>query len=241
MRLNGFCWESSFIFLLCNHTVSKTSYKWRLNLDSKEGKIVGDNHDSEAKDDDMTRQNVIMDILLSTVTNHDGMWKITRKEDQCMLKDISLCQDMYNDHQTGDKKEVVIENSNIDEDILYFGEPVNFSQYDHLVGIKEQSWHLHGPERIKKSKQEKPQSVKVYISAALTLWRKGDIQESIECFRCGLAVSPNNTNILLNLAEVLYRLQYLDDAIFLTRRSLSLATRPGALLGALQVRRLPEG
>ena len=87
----------------------------------------------------MTRQNVIMDILLSTVTNHDGMWKITRKEDQCMLKDISLCQDIYNDHQTGDKKEVLIENSDIDKDILDCGDPVHFTQYDHLRGIKEQS------------------------------------------------------------------------------------------------------
>ena len=35
-----------------------------------------------------------------------------------------------------------------------------------------------------------------------------------------LAVSPNNAEILLNLARVLFNLQYLDDAIFLTRRSL---------------------
>jgi tetratricopeptide (TPR) repeat protein len=35
-----------------------------------------------------------------------------------------------------------------------------------------------------------------------------------------LAASPNNADILLNLARVLFNLQYLDDAIFLTRRSL---------------------
>ena len=52
-------------------------------------------------------------------------------------------------------------------------------------------------------------------------WRiKGDTQASIECFRRALAVSPNNAEILLNLARVLFNLQYLDDAIFLTRRSL---------------------
>ena len=39
-------------------------------------------------------------------------------------------------------------------------------------------------------------------------------------FRRALAVSPNNAEILHNLARVLFNLQYLDDAIFLTRRSL---------------------
>ena len=34
------------------------------------------------------------------------------------------------------------------------------------------------------------------------------------------SVSPNNADILLNLARVLFNLQYLDDAIVLTRRSL---------------------
>ncbi len=48
----------------------------------------------------------------------------------------------------------------------------------------------------------------------------GDTRKSIECFRRALAVSPNNADILLNLARVLFNLQYLDDAIFLTRRSL---------------------
>ena len=52
-------------------------------------------------------------------------------------------------------------------------------------------------------------------------WRiRGDTQKSIECFRRALAVSPNNADILLNLGRVLFNLNYLDDAIFLTRRSL---------------------
>lgn len=52
-------------------------------------------------------------------------------------------------------------------------------------------------------------------------WRiKGDSQKAIECFRRALAVSPHNSEVLLNLARVLFSLQYLDDAIYLTRRSL---------------------
>lgn len=52
-------------------------------------------------------------------------------------------------------------------------------------------------------------------------WRiKGDAYRAIECFRRALAVSPHNAEVLLNLARVLFALQYLDDAIYLTRRSL---------------------
>ena len=35
------------------------------------------------------------------------------------------------------------------------------------------------------------------------------LQASIECFRRALSVSPNNAEILLNLARVLFNLQYL--------------------------------
>ncbi|ENN76143.1 hypothetical protein YQE_07316, partial [Dendroctonus ponderosae] len=43
------------------------------------------------------------------------------------------------------------------------------------------------------------------------------------CFNWGfaaLSVAPHHPEVLLSLAKVLFRLQYLDDAIFLTRRSL---------------------
>ena len=74
--------------------------------------------------------------------------------------------------------------------------------------------------KLKKSKRDKPKSVDLYNQIG-NFWRiKGDTHKSIECFRRALAVSPNNAEILLNLARVLFNLQYLDDAIFLTRRSL---------------------
>ena len=54
-------------------------------------------------------------------------------------------------------------------------------------------------------------------------WRiKGNTQLSIECFRTALSISPNNPDVLLNLARVLFNLQYLDDAIHLTRKSLEM-------------------
>ncbi|CAB3378764.1 Hypothetical predicted protein [Cloeon dipterum] len=133
------------------------------------------------------------------------------------------------------------------EEQLDCGKPVNHTYYDHLVGIANRHTHPNVPEpqtslifyqksgkgtkrndfdiaavekRLLKAKREKPKSVQLYNQIG-NFWRvKGDTQKSIECFRRALAVSPNNAEVLLNLARVLFNLQYLDDAISLTRRSL---------------------
>lgn len=168
-------------------------------------------------------------------------------------------------------------NDLIKEDVLDCGKTVNFTYYDHLVGIQNRANHIHIPEpevalsfqngknghfgggsssqkshksstgdgskngssgltrktgaasdvnidaiekRLKRAKREKPKSVELYNQIG-NFWRiRGDTQKSIECFRRALAVSPNNADILLNLGRVLFNLNYLDDAIFLTRRSL---------------------
>lgn len=130
------------------------------------------------------------------------------------------------------------------EDHLDCGKPVNFTYYDNLVGVANRNNHPHAPEpqvalvfkkkqsknieldvnalerKLKKAKREKPKSVQLYNQLG-NFWRiKGDARRSIECFRRALAVSPHNAEVLLNLARVLFNLQYLDDAIYLTRRSL---------------------
>lgn len=67
---------------------------------------------------------------------------------------------------------------------------------------------------------QKPKSPQVYNQIG-NFWRiKGDTQKSVECFRKALSLSPNNSDVLLNLARVLFNLQYLDDAFELTHRSL---------------------
>ncbi|XP_043264851.1 uncharacterized protein LOC122404710 isoform X2 [Colletes gigas] len=76
--------------------------------------------------------------------------------------------------------------------------------------------------RLIKAKREKPKSVQLYNQIG-NFWRiKGDARRSIECFRRALAVSPQNAEVLLNLARVLLVQQYLDDATYLARRSLEL-------------------
>ncbi|XP_043208521.1 tetratricopeptide repeat protein 17-like [Amphibalanus amphitrite] len=126
------------------------------------------------------------------------------------------------------------------------GKSVNFTHYDHLVGVSNRQRHpALVPEphaglvfrrrgdrasdtidldvlekKLRRSKREKPKSLQLYNQIG-NFWRvKGDASKAIECFRRSLAVSPNNAEVLLNLARVLFNLQYLDDAIFLTRRSL---------------------
>lgn len=133
-------------------------------------------------------------------------------------------------------------------EILDCGKPVNFTYVDDLIGVAERFNHKIIPEpevaylflkkksgglkslknfdidalerRLKRAKREKPKSVQLYNQIG-NFWRiKGDARQSIECFRRALAVSPADAEVLLNLARVLFNLQYLDDAIHLTRRSL---------------------
>ncbi|XP_063704656.1 uncharacterized protein LOC134834059 [Culicoides brevitarsis] len=136
------------------------------------------------------------------------------------------------------------ETSSIDSEVLDCGKPVNFTYYDDLIGVAQRFTHPIVPEpevsyiffntkkdtksfdidalerRLKKAKREKPKSVQLYNKIG-NFWRiKGDVRQSIECFRRALAVSPTNAEVLLNLARVLFNLQFLDDAIYLTRRSL---------------------
>jgi len=67
---------------------------------------------------------------------------------------------------------------------------------------------------------QKPKSSQVYNQIG-NYWRiKGDTTRSVECFRKSLFLAPNNSDALLNLARVLFNLQYLDDAYELTRASL---------------------
>ncbi|KOC60195.1 Tetratricopeptide repeat protein 17 [Habropoda laboriosa] len=130
--------------------------------------------------------------------------------------------------------------------ILDCGKSVNFTYYDNLLGVENRDKHPLAPEpnvalmfkknggktmdvdidllekRLIKAKREKPKSVQLYNQIG-NFWRiKGDAQRSIECFRRALAVSPHNAEVLLNLARVLLVQQYLDDATYLTRRSLEL-------------------
>jgi uncharacterized protein YpmB len=224
---------------------------------------TSESSDHQKSDD----QETVLDILLSTVTTPDGSWKKTslsgtshhgycstcdRNNRGLLIKDhhspggsslSKMIRQRISSGFTGE--EFVFDFTEIDEK-LDCGKSVNFTYYDHLVGIQNRHRHpklpqpevalnfktkksskhysevnMDGIEKILKIlKLDKPKSVELYNQQA-NYWRvKGDNFRAIECFRRALAVSPNNAEILLNMARVLFHLQFLDDAIFLTRRSL---------------------
>lgn len=208
-----------------NSRSSTGSNHWRLN--HEEGKVVpADENDEKRTDDEL------MGILTLKVVE-DGEWRVEnmKKKDE----NPSDTSENSIDNKTKDKT---------DKKLLTCGKPVNYTQYDHLRGITNRNEHRHIPEpevalifkkkgnknsevdlneledRLWKMKKEKPKTGNLYNQIG-NLWRiKGNTQFSIECFRKALSISPNNAEVLLNLARVLFNLQYLDDAIFLTRRSL---------------------
>lgn len=58
-------------------------------------------------------------------------------------------------------------------------------------------------------------------------WRiRGNTRLAIQCFRKALSLSPNNSDVLLNLGRVLMNLKYDDDALVLTMQSLRML-QPG--------------
>ena len=238
---------------LMSQTESETSYTWK--LDAGIGKIMPDTVFNKAED---KNQELMLDILMSTVANPEGVWKKTASVSYCSNcgagppKSSMLGRNnrglKESDQDSLDSDSGLILNDQAKDEELDCGKPVNFTYYDHLVGIQTRASHPNIPEpevastfrslvgskstktatldidlierKLKKFKRDKPKSVDLYNQIG-NFWRiKGDTYKSIECFRRALAVSPNNADILLNLARVLFNLQYLDDAIFLTRRSL---------------------
>ncbi|XP_058444888.1 uncharacterized protein LOC131426285 [Malaya genurostris] len=131
-------------------------------------------------------------------------------------------------------------------DLLTCGKPVNFTHYDDLVGVAQRYEHNPAPEpevaylflkrkagqslehfnidalerRLRRAMKEQPHTIYLWNQIG-NFWRiKGNAGHAIECFRRALSISPTNADTLLNLARVLFNLQYLDDAISLTKRSL---------------------
>ncbi|RZB40934.1 tetratricopeptide repeat protein 17-like [Asbolus verrucosus] len=195
----------------------------------------------------ITEDDPVFNIITSTV--HLGQsWVKERVEYYCTS--CHTVRNIKTERTLNGTTNVVVKNLGMKldaEEVLDCGKPVNFTYYDNLVGVLNRNKHPNVPEpqaaliftkkaknknnlqdfdvdalerRLKKAKREKPKSVQLYNQIG-NFWRiKGDAEKAIECFRRALAVSPHNAEVLLNLARVLFTLQYLDDAIYLTRRSL---------------------
>lgn len=73
---------------------------------------------------------------------------------------------------------------------------------------------------LKISKNNSPWNAKLFNQIGNFLRIKGDVAKAIDCFRAAIIMEPTNADVLNDLARVLFTLQYLDDAVFLLRRSL---------------------
>ncbi|XP_037076006.1 uncharacterized protein LOC119097080 isoform X1 [Pollicipes pollicipes] len=229
--------------------IKTTGVFWR--LDPLEDKVIsiGSSQTAEHNISSSTsaipfEQDIIFEALLST-NMKDGIWTKHQTLSFCTgnaalangCVDIRFNMPSESNQITSRNESAAAE----PEEPLDCGKSVNFTHYDHLVGVSSRRHHPHVPEphaslvfrrrgesvdldllerKLRRSKREKPKSLQLYNQIG-NFWRiKGDASKAIECYRRSLAVSPNNAEVLLSLARVLFNLQYLDDAIFLTRRSL---------------------
>ncbi|CAH3894523.1 uncharacterized protein LOC123708803 [Pieris brassicae] len=226
-------------------TNSRTSNIWK--LDAEQGQIIDGT--SVSQDDSekakMTEEDVVFNIITSTVY-YGNTW--TKHSFDMFCTDCQMYEQQRSASDNNEEINQPDTNTGeLEDEYLDCGKAVNFTYYDNLVGVARRHRHPNVPEpqialiftrkktykngiteldintlekRLKKAKREKPKSVQLYNQIG-NFWRiKGDTRLSIECFRRALAVSPYNAEVLLNLGRVLFTLQYLDDAIYLTRRSL---------------------
>lgn len=128
---------------------------------------------------------------------------------------------------------------------LTCGKPANFTIYDELIGISQRfanppiiipdidavehfiretddptEFFEQELEITLKLLQSEQNSLHIYGTIGNFFRIKGDTKEAIECFRKVLAENPNDPDVLFNLAEVLEKMQFMDDAIYLIKRSI---------------------
>ncbi|XP_056638693.1 uncharacterized protein LOC130446445 [Diorhabda sublineata] len=227
---------------------SKTTTLWKLNLDKtkiiKVTKFQSVYSANDISKTDFVAEDPLFDIITST--EHYGESWVKQPVQY-------YCRDCQKNKRNATSASNSSENTGLSDEILDCGKPVNFTYFDNLVGVVNRNRHPIVPEpqaifcftknygkykseiedfdidalerKLKKAKREKPKSIQLYNQIG-NFWRiKGDASKAIECFRRALAASPHNAEVLLNLARILFSLQYLDDAIYLTRRSLEVQSQ----------------
>lgn len=231
------------------HTNTRTSTHWKLNAVSGKVEAVPLAAGAADSSWDGPTDH-LMTVLTSRIEMENGEWKLEAEPScfencQRISKSVETNDSVTESPpikvaKATQPKPLLSEKKK--KGFLDCGRPVDSTQYDHLRGISDRQGHAHIPEpevamifrtkngpevdlnhlesQLKKAKKEKPKSPQVYNQIG-NFWRiKGDTQRSIECFRKALSLSPNNSDVLLNLARVLFNLRFHDDAYELTRRSL---------------------
>lgn len=184
----------------------------------------------------MLVQDEILDILTSTKMNSDAKsWRqmYVPEVPQTTLEDDEL--HVLNKCVPG----------KISISPLTCGKPANFTIYDELIGITQRfanppiiipdfdavghflrenddpsEFVEQELEITLKLLQSEQNSLQIFGSIGNFFRLKGDTKEAIECFRKVLAENPNEPEVLFNMAEVLHKMQFMDDAIYLIKRSI---------------------
>lgn len=218
---------------------SKTSTHWKLDAGSGKVHSVAARRQEIAKcktqpSQHNTANDTLMDLLSQPIDSDNGVWTLKHCSDQKTSR-------VKHTQNTNPGKGASIRSKKLTK-YVDCGVVNEVTSVDYLKGIKERSKHPHLPEpdvsfifqatggveidlkainkQLEKEKKENPRSFHVYNRIA-NFWRiEGNTQKSIECFRKALTLSPNNANVLLYLASILFNLQYLDDAYELAKKSL---------------------
>lgn len=179
----------------------------------------------------------ILDILTST--KMDKETKSWRQMYQEEIPEIARINSMQNDFVL-----TKCVPTKIAINPLTCGKPANFTIYDELIGITQRFANppiilpdFDAVEHFIRENDDPNDFVEQELEITLKLLQsepnlqiygtignffriKGDTKEAIECFRKVLAENPNDPEVLFNLAEVLQKMQFMDDAIYLIKRSI---------------------
>ena len=139
------------------HTESETSYTWKLDLDV--GKVMpghyltplaanaatnselnnGSQENNLSSNDFEDDQELMLDILMSTVAV-DGTWKKTWRDDSSRRCGLTTCANVA--PVTNNRGQPISSAANDADEVLDCGKPVNFTYYDHLVGIQNRDRYV---------------------------------------------------------------------------------------------------
>ncbi|GAB1604466.1 hypothetical protein Ahia01_000728100 [Argonauta hians] len=228
------------IFLQLLQHQTRSSSNWKLEV--KLGKVVpvdseedGGESDSSTTDGDTVETeeiDQIMEILTNKLMDNEGRWSVNLHTQE--IRDLNRKKKL-----SARKKNNKVPGNNQNTQPLSCGKPVNYTAYDHLKGLHHRHSHpqiaepdvtifLHKKvwdnkrfeNKLLKARKEKPDSIQVMSSIGNVLRIRGKTLLAIECFRKVLSVTPEEPDVLLNLARLFLRLHYLDDAYYLTQISL---------------------
>lgn len=193
----------------------------------------------------MLQSDDILDILTTTkVDKEANSWNRMYNVEESLNSEVATLQhEPWIAHETHVLSKCMPTQLSLNP--LTCGKPANFTIYDELIGITQRfanppiiipdydavenfiretddpnDFVEQELEITLKILQSEQSSLHIYGTIGNFFRIKGNTKEAIECFRKVLSDNPNDPDVLFNLAEVLQKMQFMDDAIYLIKRSI---------------------